>query len=212
MISSLKTAFCSCKNYTITHFSTKIYDSESFDATLAELKAPITWKYIETPLDENTVRMAKGTDGICIFVNDKANKKVLETMKEMGMKLLVLRAAGFNNVDLPAAKALGIAVVRVPAYSPYAVAEQAMAIELALNRKIHLAFQRTRIGNFSIAGFTGFDLNGKTVGVMGTGKIGTAFARICTGFGMTLLGYDEYKNENFIKLGGKYVTKDEIYA
>ena len=115
-------------------------------------------------------------------------------------------------MDLPAAKALGIDVVRVPAYSPYAVAEQAMALELALNRKIHLAFQRTRLGNFSIAGFTGFDLHGRTAGVMGTGKIGLAFAKICKGFGMTVLGYDGYKSEDFLQLGGKYVDKDELFG
>ena len=187
----------------IAFFDSKKYDIESFN----KINKNYELVYFEDKLNENTVVLAKGFDAVCVFVNDDINKIVLDRLYEYGIKVLVLRCAGYNNVDLKFALNK-IKVLRVPAYSPYAVAEHAMALILSLNRKIHKSYLRTREFNFNIVGFTGFDLHGKTVGVIGTGKIGQAFINICKGFGMNILAYDPYPNNT---LGIRYVSLDELY-
>jgi len=164
-------------------------------------------------LSYRTVREASGSDAICIFVNDRADIKVIEELAQMNVKLIALRCAGYNNVDLKACKALNIQVVRVPAYSPYAVAEHAMGLILTLNRKLHKAYNRTREGNFALQGLVGFDIHGKTVGVIGTGKIGVCLIDILVGFGCTVLCYDIYQSEAVKqKRNTKYVELDELLA
>ena len=187
----------------IAFFDTKKYDQESFDKINKNYKI----KYFEDKLNENTALLAKGCDAVCVFVNDEVNDRVIDILHDLGIKILALRCAGYNNVDVRYAYRK-VHVVRVPAYSPYAVAEHAMALLLSLNRRIHKAYLRTREFNFNIAGLTGFDLYQKTVGVIGTGKIGQAFINICKGFGMNILAYDPYPNNN---LDIKYVTLEEIY-
>ena len=173
----------------IAFFDTKPYDKPSFDRYGA--LHGITFKYFETKLNEDTVDLAKGFDGVCVFVNDTVNAAVIDRLCEQGVKVVALRCAGFNNVDVK--HAFGkIHVLRVPAYSPYAVAEHAIAMLLTSIRRIHKAYIRTRDFNFSLAGMTGFDLHGKTVGVVGTGRIGRVFIDICRGFGMKVLAYDKY--------------------
>jgi len=162
-------------------------------------------------LGVDTVSLAANFEAICIFVNDVANKEVLQGLAKIGVKVILLRAAGFNNVDLLVAKDLGLKVYRVPAYSPNSVAEHAVGLVLTLNRKIHRAYNRVKEQNFSLDGFLGFDLKGKTVGVLGTGQIGAIFAKIMNGFGCKLLGYDVFQNENLVKeFGLKYVSLDEL--
>ena len=139
---------------------------------------------------------------MCAFVNDELNRNVLTQLKEYGVCLIALRSAGFNNVDLVAADELGIPVVRVPAYSPYAVGEHTVGLMLTLNRKFHRAYSRVREGNLSLDGLLGFDMNGKTIGIIGTGKIGRITAKILNGFGVHLLGYDLYPNDEARELGG----------
>ena len=166
---------------------------------------------IETKLNLDTVELAQGYDGVCVFVNDTVNAPVIDRLCEMGVSILALRCAGFNNVDVE--HALGrVHVLRVPAYSPYAVAEHAMAMLLTSIRRIHKAYIRTRDFNFSLSGMTGFDLHGKTVGVIGTGKIGRVFINICLGFGMRVLAYDKYPVSN-LEDGErvKYVTREELF-
>ena len=187
----------------IAFFDTKKYDIESFDKINKNYKI----KYFEDKLNENTAVLAKGCEIVCVFVNDEVNDKVIDILYDLGVKVIALRCAGYNNVDIKYAYNK-IHVVRVPAYSPYAVAEHAMALLLCLNRRIHKAYLRTRDFNFNIAGLTGFDLYKKTVGVIGTGKIGQAFINICRGFGMNILAYDLYPNPN---LDIKYVSLDELY-
>lgn len=148
-------------------------------------------KYFESKLNIDTASLARGSDAVCVFVNDTVDAEVIEALHEYGIRILALRCAGFNNVDFKAAFNK-LHVVRVPAYSPYAVAEHAMALLLAVNRKVHRAYNRTRDFNFNINGLTGFDLHGKTVGVIGTGKIGRVFIDICKGFGMNVIAYDPY--------------------
>lgn len=186
-------------------FDAKPYDKPSFER-YGESKG-IRFKYYETKLNEDTAELAKGCDGVCVFVNDDVNAAVIDKLYELGVKLIALRCAGYNNVDVK--HAFGkIHVVRVPAYSPYAVAEHAMAMLLTSVRRIHKAYIRTKDFNFSLSGLTGFDLHGKTVGVVGTGKIGRIFIDICKGFGMNVIAYDKYPAENS---GINYVTLDEIY-
>lgn len=186
-------------------FDAKPYDKPSFDH-YGEQKG-IKFKYYETKLNEDTAELAKGCDGVCVFVNDDVSAKVIDKLYELGVKLIALRCAGYNNVDVK--HAFGkIHVVRVPAYSPYAVAEHAMAMLLTSVRRIHKAYIRTKDFNFSLSGLTGFDLHGKTVGVVGTGKIGRIFIDICKGFGMNVLAYDKFPAENS---GLNYVTLDELY-
>ena len=172
-------------------FDTKPYDKPGFDEHIAGTDIEI--KYFETRLGEDTVQLAKGFDGVCVFVNDTVNEKVINELYDLGVRVIALRCAGFNNVDTKACFGK-LHVFRVPAYSPYAVAEHAMALLLTVNRHTNKAYIRTRDFNFSLSGLTGFDLHGKTVGVVGTGKIGRIFAKICKGFGMRVLAYDKFPN------------------
>lgn len=185
-------------------FDAKPYDKPGFDAYLAE--TDWTVKYFETKLNEDTVQLAKGFDGVCVFVNDTVNAAVVDALYVMGVRVIALRCAGFNNVDTRACFGK-LHVFRVPAYSPYAVAEHAMALLLTVNRHTNKAYIRTRDFNFSLSGLTGFDLHGKTVGVVGTGKIGRIFADICRGFGMRVLAYDKFPNPDS---GLTYVELPEL--
>ena len=187
----------------IAFFDTKPYDKVSF----SKFQNDVCFKFFETKLNEDTVKLASGFDGVCIFVNDTANKAVIDELYEYGVKIIILRCAGFNNVDLKAAEGK-ITVVRVPEYSPYAVAEHTMALLLTSVRRIHKAFVRTKSFNFSLSDLTGFDLYGKTVGVIGTGKIGKIFTNICKGFGMNVLAYDKYPDKN---ADLNYVELDELF-
>jgi len=190
-------------------FDTKPYDKPSFDA-YGE-KYGVKFKYFETKLNEDTVKLANGFDGVCVFVNDTVNAAVIDKLVEFGVKTVALRCAGFNNVDMKYAFGK-IHVLRVPAYSPYAVAEHAMAMLLTSIRRIHKAYIRTRDFNFSLSGMTGFDLHGKTVGVIGTGRIGRVFIDICRGFGMRVLAYDKYEAPGLADGEHvKYVGIDELF-
>ncbi len=190
----------------IAFFSAKFYDKEFFNR-LNDNNKIIYW---EVSLNEQTASLAKGCDVVCVFVNDILNESVLDRLSEIGVKLITLRCAGFNNVDLNAAHKYNIPVVRVPAYSPHAVAEHAAALILTLNRKTHKAYNRVREGNFSIETFTGFDLFGKTVGVIGTGKIGQAFCNIMLGFGCTVLAFDIIANKQMEAKGVNYLPLIEV--
>lgn len=194
----------------IAFFDAKPYDKTSFDKF--SQGSGVEFKYYETKLNEDTVELANGFDGVCVFVNDTVNAAVIDRLHELGVKIVALRCAGFNNVDMK--HAFGkIHVVRVPAYSPYAVAEHAMALLLTSIRRIHKAYIRTKDFNFSLSGFTGFDLHGKTVGVVGTGKIGRVFIDICRGFGMKVLAYDKFPAKDLDNGDTiRYVTMDELYA
>ena len=178
---------CSKKMKKVTFYDAKPYDRESFD----KINSNYNIKYIESKLSQGTAVLANGCDAVCAFVNDEIDREVIETLYESGVKVIAMRCAGYSNVDFKAAFGK-INVLRVPAYSPYAVAEHAMALLLSLNRKIHKAYNRTREFNFNISGLTGIDLHGKTVGVIGTGKIGCAFINICKGFGMNVVAYDPF--------------------
>ena len=191
-------------NMKVAFFDTKPYDIPGFDRYSAETGMEI--KYFEAKLTPDTVSLAAGFDAVCVFVNDTVNAEVVETLHQLGVKVIALRCAGYNNVDLKACQGK-LRVFRVPAYSPYAVAEHAMALLLAVNRRIHKAHIRTREFNFSLNGLTGFDLYGKTVGIVGTGKIGRIFADICRGFGMKILAYDKFPNPN---AGLDYVELEEL--
>ena len=195
----------------IAFFGTKPYDRESFDQANEAYGFDI--RYFKGHLTPESAILAQGAAAVCIFVNDTADAAAIHALKEQGVPLIALRCAGFNNVDLEAAARDGITVVRVPAYSPYAVAEHAVALMLALNRKIHRAYWRTRDGNFALHGLMGFDMHGKTAGIIGTGKIARILIRILRGFGMEVLGYDLYPDEAFAReVGMRYVTLDELYA
>ncbi len=176
----------------IAFFDTKPYDKPAFDAY--GRAHGVEFKYYETKLTEDTVELAHGCDGVCVFVNDTVNASVIDRLVQMGITTVALRCAGFNNVDMQYAHGR-VHVLRVPAYSPYAVAEHTMAMLLTSVRRIHKAYIRTRDFNFSLVGMTGFDLHGKTVGVIGTGRIGRVFIDICRGFGMRVLAYDKYPSE-----------------
>ena len=189
-------------------FSTKPYDQQFFEEVNAAHHHNI--RYLEPRLTIETVTLADGFDVVCAFVNDDLSEAVLKSLAAGGTKLIALRSAGFNHVDLVTAQALGMTVVRVPAYSPHAVAEHALALILALNRNIHRAFNRVREGNFALNGLLGFDVQGKTIGVIGTGKIGQAFVQIMSGFGGDILAYDPYPNED-IKKQVSYVELDELF-
>jgi D-lactate dehydrogenase len=168
--------------------------------------------FFEPRLSSETAPLAAGSPVVCAFVNDELGRTTLEILAARGVRLIAMRSAGFNNVDLAAAAALGLRVVRVPAYSPHAVAEHTVALILALNRKIHRAYQRVRDGNFSLDGLLGFDLNGRAVGVVGTGIIGTTVAGILNGFGMCVLASDPFPNERARELGARYVERPELFA
>ena len=184
----------------ILFYDTKKYDRESFDKIIPEYK-DIQIEYAEEDISERTAKYAKGYDAICAFVSSDVSEKVLKILKECGVKLVLMRCAGYNNVDVGAAKKYGITVLRVPGYSPEAVAEHAMALALASNRHIHKAYIKVRENNFSLVGLTGINFYGKIAGIIGTGKIGAAMCRICRGFGMKVMAYDIYKNPdlNFVE-------------
>lgn len=187
----------------IAFFSYKSYDKEWFDPILENSGFEID--YFRVRLEQDTLHYAQGSDVICAFVNDDLSRPVIEDLAEMGIKMIALRCAGFNNVDLEAAEANGIPVYRVPEYSPHAVAEHAVALILALNRKIHKAYNRVRDGNFSLSRLVGFNLYGKTVGVLGTGKIGRVFADLMRGFGCRVLLYDKFPSKEMEDKGYPYV-------
>ena len=195
--------------YKIAFFGAKPYDIASFDKVNEKYNYDI--RYYKGHLNPNNVVLTQDTDVVCIFVNDTADAAVIDAMVNNGVKLLALRCAGFNNVDLKAAKGK-LPVVRVPAYSPYAVAEYSLALMLSLNRKIHRAYWRTRDGNFSLNGLMGFDMHGKTIGIIGTGKIAKILIRLLKGFGMRILAYDLYPDMKFAgEEGISYVSLDELY-
>ena len=189
-------------------FSSQTYDRESFETARAD--AAIDLHFQPARLTLETVALADQYPVVCAFINDDLSAPVLERLAKGGTRLIALRSAGFNHVDLPAAKRLGIEVVRVPAYSPHAVAEHAVALILSLNRHLHRAYNRTRDGDFTLHGLTGFDLVGKTVGVVGTGQIGATFARIMAGFGCQLLAYDPHPNPQVEALGANYLPLDQL--
>lgn len=192
----------------ITFFSTQPYDRKSFEEHNRNFGFNI--RYLEVQLNEQTVSLAGGSDAVCAFVNDRINEVILRQLTGLGVKILALRCAGFNNVDLVAAKENDIRIVRVPAYSPHAVAEHAVAMIMTLNRKVHKAYNRIREQNFSLNGLLGFDLYGKTVGVIGTGNIGEVFARIMLGFGCSVLAYDVKENQDLVKAGVWYLPVNEM--
>ena len=195
--------------YKIAFFGAKPYDIASFDKVNEKYNYDI--RYYKGHLNPNNVVLTQDTDAVCIFVNDTADAAVIDAMVDNGVKLLALRCAGFNNVDLKAAKGK-LPVVRVPAYSPYAVAEYSLALMLSLNRKIHRAYWRTRDGNFSLNGLMGLDMHGKTIGIIGTGKIAKILIRLLKGFGMRILAYDLYPDMKFAgEEGISYVSLDELY-
>ena len=191
----IKVAFFDAKPYDITSFETYGKDHD------------MTFRFLETKLNEDTVELARGCDAVCVFVNDDVNAAVIDKLHEFGIRLIALRSAGYNNVDIRAAFGK-VHVVHVPAYSPYAVAEHAMALLLTSVRRIHKAYNRTREFNFSLSGLTGFDFHGKTVGVVGTGKIGRIFIDICRGFGMHVIAYDLFPAKDS---GIDYVPLDELF-
>ena len=182
-----------------------VFDAKPYDRdyiTRASGADKLDWRFQEFRLNAKTVLAADGAQAVCVFVNDVLNREVLERLAGSGIRLVALRCAGFNNVDLEAAKELGIAITRVPSYSPHAVAEHTIALILALNRKIHRAYNRVREMNFSLSGLVGFDLFGKTAGVLGTGKIGRIVAEILHGFGMRVLAFDVYPNQEWATQNG----------
>jgi D-lactate dehydrogenase len=194
----------------IAFFSTKSYDRDSFDRFLSETEHSIS--YFEGKLDLHTLSLAEGHGAICSFVNDHIDADMMKKMAEMDIRLVALRCAGYNQVDLEAAAEHGITIVRVPAYSPEAVAEHAFALILTLARKTHKAYNRVRENNFSLEGLTGVNIHGKTIGVIGTGAIGRAFCRIAKGFGCKILAFDISENEEMKALGVSYVPLDEVLA
>ncbi len=193
----------------ITFFSAKPYDREFFDRLNKSFGFEL--EYFETHLGPHIIKAVDNTDAVCVFVNDKLDAQVLGELSLKGVKVVALRCAGFNNVDLEAAKKYGIKVCRVPAYSPEAVAEHAVAMLLTLNRKTHKAYNRVRDQNFSLNGLMGFNVNGKTIGVLGTGNIGTSFCKIMIGFGCKVIASDVFPNQELVKLGVSYVTKEELF-
>ena len=190
-------------------FSAKKYDREFLNAAN---DSHHELRFFEPHLNEETVGLATGFEAVCVFVNDQVNAAVIAKLRSLGVRLIALRCAGYNNVDLSAATTHGITVVRVPAYSPYAVAEHAIALMLALNRKVHRAYNRVREGNFALDGLVGFDMHGKTVGLVGTGQIGTVVAQILTGFGCPTLAFDPFPNATCRSLGVHYVELNELLA
>lgn len=194
----------------IAMFSARNYETDHFNPLLKSL--PLTFKYFDTQLNIHTAVLAKGYDAVCAFVNDDLSEPVLSQLATLGINTIAMRCAGYNNIDLTAAKRLNFNIVRVPAYSPEAVAEHSIALLMTLNRRIHKAYQRTRDANFSLDGLVGFNLHGKTVGIIGTGKIGLATMRIFKGFGCEILAYDPYPTDQATEIGAQYVELDEMYA
>lgn len=194
----------------VTVYSTRLYDRQALE------RAPgfsgHTFSFLEARLDVSTVATAAGAEAVCVFVNDQLDRTVLQALHTLGVRLVVLRCAGFNQVDLAAAQTLGMTVCRVPEYSPHAVAEHTLALLLTLNRKIHRAYARVREGNFALDGLLGFDMHGRTVGVVGTGRIGETFCRLMTGFGCTLLATDPTPNPACVAMAVQYVPLRELLA
>ncbi|UOG73255.1 2-hydroxyacid dehydrogenase [Hymenobacter tibetensis] len=195
---------------TITFFNTKPYDHQFFEEVNQQYGHQL--RFLEVPLNASTAPLAQGAEVVCVFVNDVVDAQVLHQLAENGVQLLALRCAGFNNVDLKTAAALNLPVVRVPAYSPYAVAEHTLALILALNRKTHRAYNRVREGNFALNGLMGFDLHGRTVGLIGLGAIGLVTARILKGFGCRVLGYDVQPSAASDELGVEFTDLPTLYA
>jgi D-lactate dehydrogenase len=191
-------------------FSTRPYDRTFLEAANQNYHHELV--FFETRLSADTAKLAAGFPAVCAFIHDQLDEPTLNALANQGTRLIALRAAGFNNVDVAIAKKLELSVVRVPAYSPYAVAEHAVGLILMLNRKLHRAYNRTRDDNFSLIGLLGFDLHGSIVGVIGTGKIGFCFAKIMHGFGCHLLAYDIYQNPACLELGVKYVELSELLS
>ena len=191
-------------------FSTKPYDRHFLDAANASARHELA--YLEPRLTLETATLAQGAKAACAFVNDSLSAEVLQALARQGVQLVALRCTGFNNVDLASAKKLGITVARVPEYSPHAVAEHAVTLVLALNRRIHRAYARVREGNFALEGLLGFDMKGRTVGIVGTGRIGATFARILSGFGCTILAVDPAPDPDCIAAGVRYVDLPELLA
>jgi D-lactate dehydrogenase len=191
-------------------FSSKPYDRTFLEA--ANLSHAHELVFFETRLTSDTAKLAAGFPVVCAFIHDQLDEATLRAIAQQGTRLVALRAAGFNNLNLAIAKELSLTAVRVPAYSPYAVAEHAVGLILMLNRKLHRAYNRTRDDNFSLNGLLGFDLHGSTVGIVGTGKIGFCFAKIMRGFGCNLVAYDVYQNSDCLGLGVKYVELSELLA
>ena len=191
-------------------FSAKPFDREFLDAANAAAGLPHELRYFEAHLDAGTAALAEESTAVCPFVNGQVNAEVLARLHDLGVRQVALRGAGFNNVDLASAERLGISIARVPAYSPHAIAEHTVTMILALNRKIHRAYARVREGNFSLDGLLGFDLHGRTVGIIGSGRIGMVVARIMTGFGCQILASDPIESEQLTELGGHYVPLDVL--
>lgn len=189
-------------------FSSKPYDRQALDA--ANPQGELQFTYLEPRLMPDSAHMAHGYRGVCAFVNDRLDRDVLTTLAAGGTRLIALRSAGFNNVDLDAARELGLSVVRVPAYSPNSIAEHTVGLMLALNRKLHRAYNRVREGNFALDGLLGFDMAGKSVGIVGTGKIGTVVCKILHGFGCRIIGYDPYPSEQAREAGVEYMDLDDL--
>lgn len=193
-------------------FSSRPYDRTFLGEANAAAGGRHEFSHFEVRLDEGSAVLARENEAVCAFVNDHLGRGVLEVLAREGVKLIALRSAGFNHVDLQAARDLGLTVARVPAYSPEAVAEHTVALILSLNRKIHRAYSRVREGNFALDGLLGFNLSGRTVGVIGTGKIGLCFARVMQGFGCRMIAFDPSPDPQFESLGGSYVDLDELLA
>lgn len=193
----------------ILFYDAKKYDVDSFDKELVKF-SNIEVEYLDTDLSRSTVALARGYDAVCAFVSSDCSAKVLEKLNEFGIKLLLLRCAGFNNVDVEAANKYGITVLRVPGYSPEAVAEFAITIALAVNRHLHKSYIKVRENNFALTGLTGINFFGKTAGIIGTGKIGAAMCRLCQGLGMKVIAYDAYVNPNLDFV--EYKSFDEVLA
>lgn len=194
---------------------TAVYSARKYDKTMlsqANEQAGHALLFLEDRLTLESAPLAAGCEAVCVFVNDSVDAAVLEILARQGTRLVATRSTGYNHIDAEAARRLGIEVVRVTDYSPYSVAEFAVGLLLAVNRKIARASVRTREGNFDLEGLMGFDLHGKTVGVIGTGKIGLIFARIMAGFGCTVLGHDPHPSEEFASIGGRYVDVDTLVA
>lgn len=191
-------------------FSAKSYDRKFLEAANASYGHELT--YFEARLNHSTRVLATGFPAVCIFINDQLDASTLEAIAKQGTQLLALRSAGFNHVDMAAAQDLGLTVVRVPAYSPYAVAEHTVGLMLTLNRKIHRAYARVREGNFALDGLLGFDMHNRTVGIIGTGKIGAIVAHILKGFGCNLLAYDTHPNPECTALGVSYVSLTDLFG
>ena len=193
----------------ILFYDSKPYDETSFNKALEEYPG-LEIEYLEADLNKHTAKLAEGYDAVCAFVSSDISELVLDRLAERGVRLVLLRCAGFNNVDRETAKKLGITVMRVPGYSPEAIAEHAMALALAVNRKIHKAYIKVRENNFALTGLTGVNFHGKTAGIVGTGKIGAAMCRICRGFGMNVIAFDKYQNPDLDFV--TYVDLDTIFA